>query len=266
MSWLEALILGVLQGITEFLPVSSSGHIELGKVVLGIQAADNATLSVVLHMGTALSTMIVYWPTIRDLLAGLMQFRWNVQARFTVAIIVGCIPAGLIGLFFKDYLDQLFARNLLLVGGSLIFTAILLLLAERLPGKQRPLALLPALIIGVAQAVALLPGVSRSGATVATARLLGLERGESARFSFLMVLPLIFGANLLEAKEMLEAPETAPALGLVPLLIGFVASLGVGILACRWMIRLVQNNRLSPFAIYTAVMGSLALAYGLFVG
>ena len=266
MSWLEALILGILQGITEFLPVSSSGHIELGKVLLGIEAADNATLSVVLHLGTALSTVIVYWPTIRDVFSGLFQFQWNTQTKFAAAVVIGCIPAGLVGLFFKDVLDQLFARNMVLVGGSLLFTAVLLLLAERLPGKHRPLALLPALVIGLAQAVAILPGISRSGATVATARLLGLEKSESARFSFLMVLPLIFAANALEVKDLLEAPGDAPLLAPLPLAVGFLASLGVGVLACHWMIRLVQNNAFSPFAVYTAIVGSIALAYGLFVG
>jgi undecaprenyl-diphosphatase len=271
MSVLEAIILGIIQGLTEFLPVSSSGHIELGKAILGIKMQDPLLFSVVVHGATALSTIVVFWKTIVDLFKGVLAFEWNYSTRYLFYIILSMIPVGIVGVFFEDKVEQFFEGQILLVGLMLIVTGILLYLTEKAKERSGEITAKEAVIIGLAQAVAILPGISRSGSTIATALLLGVNRAEAARFSFLMVLPPILGATLLKAKKYYElsqgtiqdATVTADAMPVsaTALIIGFIAAFISGLLACNWMIRLVKNAKLQYFAYYCLIVGIIAVTY-----
>lgn len=263
MSYLEAILLGILQGATEFLPVSSDGHLELGKVLLKIKNADDLTLSVVLHFGTALSSIVVFRREIGQILAGLMKFRYNEQWDFAVKVLVTMIPAGVVGLGFKDELDALFNGNLLLTGGCLLVTSAGLWAGQLAPKGSKSVGFGAAILMGIAQAAALLPGLSRSGSTISTAVILGIDRSKAATFSFLMVLPVIIGGSFLELRKALKAPETVEAIGYGPLFVGFLVSFLVGVLACKAMIASVKRGGLWPYALYTLVVGSLALYFGL---
>lgn len=267
MDWLEAFILGVLQGLTEFLPVSSSGHLELGKEILGVKAADNALFSIAVHAATSLSTIIVFRFQILELLRGLLAFKWNAETRFVALLALSALPVLVVGLAFKDQVDALFAGNLLLVGASLLGTGALLLFTHFAPKKiNRPTAG-SALVMGAAQAVAVLPGVSRSGATICAAILAGVDKEQAARFSFLMALIPILGAAALETKDVVagDAAE-AEAIGMAALAVGFVTALVVGIFACRLMLRIVRGAGLLVFAIYCGVVGGIALGWTLAAG
>jgi undecaprenyl-diphosphatase len=261
MGWLEALILGVIQALTEFLPVSSSGHLELGKAILGVENADDLTFSIIVHMGTALSTLVVFRADIQEIIKGLFAGQWNENHRFALWVLISMIPAGIVGIGFKDEIETTFAGNLFYVGLFLLFTAFLLVLTLFAPRKQADINPLFALLIGIAQAVAILPGVSRSGATVSTALYLGIDPKTAARFSFLMVLPLIVGATLLDVKDLAENPAELNKVGFVALLVGFLASFVVGIFACQAMIKIVQKGKLFWFAIYCAFAGILAILF-----
>ncbi len=263
MSYLEAILLGILQGLTEFLPVSSDGHLELGKVLLNVKNADNLTLSVALHFGTALSTIVVYRREIGQILAGLMKFRYNEHWDFAVKVLITMIPAGVVGLGFKDELDALFNGDLVLTGTCLIITSAGLWAGQLAPKGGKSVGFGAAALMGVAQAAALLPGLSRSGSTISTAVILGIDRTKAATFSFLMVLPVIIGGSFLELRKVIDAPQSVEALGLGPLFAGFLASLTVGILACKAMIASVKRGGLWPYALYTLVVGTLALYFGL---
>ncbi len=264
MSWLEALIIGILQALTEFLPVSSSGHIELAKVVQDIENADDASFSVVVHVATALSTVVVFrkdiWKLIQSLFVG---DDWD-SRRFVLFIILSMIPVGIVGVFFKDEVEQLFTGNLILVGSMLLVTAILLMITRFVEHGHRQLNWWIAIVVGVAQAVAVLPGISRSGATIATALILGVPREQAARFSFLMVIAPILGAGVLEAKDL--ASGEAEMLGITPLIVGFLASFIFGVLACQLMLRLVKKGNLHWFAFYVLAVGLTALTVGLITG
>lgn len=262
MEILSAILLGLVQGLTEFLPVSSSGHLELAKVILGQTGPEEGLmLTIVLHTATALSTLIVFRKDIGEILTGLLVKKSN-SWLFTLHIIISMIPAAFIGLFFEEKIATLFDGNLFLVGGALLATGFLLHLADRPVSTKKVLNPQNAFWIGIAQAIAILPGVSRSGATIASAVLLGISRENAARFSFLMVIPLIFGSLL---KSVLDAESTAITVDLLPLTLGFTTALLTGIFACRWMIALVKNSQLKYFAYYCFVVGSLALLYG-FIG
>jgi len=264
MTWLEALILGIIQGITEFLPISSDGHLELGKVLLDIKNADNLTFAIVVHMATSLSTVAVFRQDIWQLLRGLFAFKWNEETKYCLLIVASMVPVGIVGVFFKDDVEALFNGNLSLIGVSLLFTGALLLLTHILPGGNRKVGLLDAILMGIGQSLAVLPGLSRSGTTISTALLLKVDRYQAARFSFLMVIAPILGAGLLEAKDLYEMPAAErDILGLKPLLVGFITSFVVGVLACRAMIRLVSKGKLWYFAIYCFAVGSTALLYSL---
>ena len=265
MGILEAIILGIIQGLTEFLPVSSSGHIELGKVLLNAaQKEDPLLFSIVVHAATALSTMVVYWKDILQILRDLFKFEWNDSTRFAALVLLSMIPAGVVGLLFKDELEQFFTGNLLLVGAMLWVTALLLWFSARSRPTDRPLNGVQAFLIGIAQAIAILPGISRSGATISTALLQGVDREQAARFSFLMVLPLILGAALLELKDYLEAdPASTADISPAALGLGFLAAFLAGLVACRWMIALVKRSKLHYFAIYCLIVGGLAIGYHL---
>ncbi len=255
---LKAIILGIVQGLTEFLPVSSSGHLEIGKALLGtrLDAEMSLLMTVVLHAATALSTIVVFRREILDILRGLCHFRWNEQTQYAVKIVLSMLPAVFVGLVFEKEIESWFSGNLLLVGSMLLATGLLLILASRNRETTRPVGYLDSLLVGLAQAVAILPGISRSGATISTCMLLGIDRVQAARFSFLMVVPLIMGKM---AKDVLDNSFSAADTPGWALLAGFVAAFLTGLLACRWMVVLVRNSRLTWFAIYCFAVGALAI-------
>ena len=255
---IKAVVLGVIQGLTEFLPVSSSGHIELGKKLLDLTYTgdDGLLMTVVLHAATALSTVVVFRKEILEILRGLFAFRWNEEVAFTAKIILSMIPAVVIGLTCEDWIDGLFTGNLLLVGCMLLVTGVLLFLAGRSRDTDKPVGFGTALIVGISQAIAILPGISRSGATISTSVLCGIDRSKAAKFSFLMVVPPIAGKM---AKDLLSGDltsETAPVLSLG---LGFVAAFLTGLVACKLMIALVKNCQLWWFSIYCFVVGAIAI-------
>ncbi|MGB5980779.1 MAG: undecaprenyl-diphosphate phosphatase [Nonlabens sp.] len=266
METLDAFILGCIQGLTEFLPVSSSGHIELGKAVLGTDIGnkeENLLFTVVVHFATALSTIIVFRKDIIDLFKGLFSFSWNDETQFAAKIILSMIPAVCIGLFFEDYLESLFEGRIILVGFMLIITGLLLFLAGRAKLTGKDVGWKDAIIIGLSQAVAMLPGVSRSGATISTSVLLGNDRTKAARFSFLMVVPLIFGKI---AKDILSGDIVLESGSSMPLIVGFGAAFITGLLACTWMISLVKKAKLHYFSYYCFLVGLIAIVAGAIQG
>lgn len=258
MNSLEAFILGIIQGLTEFLPVSSSGHLELAKVLFGSNALPKESLlfTVLLHLATALSTVVLY----RKDIASIFRRVWAKDKEalaFSAAIAVSMIPAAAVGFFFEDFIDSLFSGNLLLVGALLMVTALLLYVADTYPSASKELTLKNALIVGLSQAVAILPGVSRSGATISTAVVLGIDRTQAARFSFLMVVPLIFGKM---AKVLLGGDLMNTSIEPLHLLLGFSAAFIAGLIACNWMIALVKRCKLIYFAWYCLTVGGIAIA------
>lgn len=259
MELLRAAILGIVQGLTEFLPVSSSGHLELAKYFLGDTSLseDSLLMTVVLHVATALSTIVVFRRDILDIFRGLFQFQYNEQTAFSLKIIVSMIPAAVVGLLFEDYIDDMFNRQIVLVALMLLVTGLLLLLADRARRTEKAVDFKSALIIGIAQAIAITPGISRSGATISTSVLLGIDRERAARFSFLMVVPLIFGKI---AKDLLSG-ELTQTTQWPALTVGFIFAFFTGLLACTWMIRLVKHSQLSYFAVYCFIVAAAALAF-----
>ncbi|MGI9525764.1 MAG: undecaprenyl-diphosphatase UppP [Weeksellaceae bacterium] len=255
---IDAIILGIVQGLTEFLPVSSSGHIEIAEAILGVNQEESMMMTIVLHFATALSTVVVYHKDIFNIIKGLFAFKNNEESQFALKIVLSMIPAALVGVFLEDWLTTLFDGQLMLVGFMLLITSGLLYFADKAKNTTKSVSFKDAIIIGIAQAIAIMPGISRSGATISTSVLLGDDRSKAARFSFLMVIPLIFGAI---AKKILDAggmPEYAngPAL-----LAGFIAAFIAGIIACRWMISLVRKAKLTYFAIYCFIVGCIAIGY-----
>ncbi len=263
MDWFESLLLGIIQGLTEFLPVSSSGHLELVKAMLGNDAlpAESLLFTVVVHFATALSTVVVFHREIWEILKGLFSFTWNDNTQFAFKIVLSMVPAAFVGVFFEDAIDNLFTGQVILVGFMLLLTGLLLFLADKAKFTGKPVSFGNAFLIGIAQAIAILPGISRSGATISTSVLLGVDRDRAARFSFLMVVPLIFGKI---AKDLLGgevAVSNGAAIGLV---VGFVAAFLTGLLACRLMITLVRRAKLKYFSYYCFVVGITAILVGYF--
>jgi len=254
----DAVILGIVQGFTEFLPVSSSGHLELGKAILGDTSVPEESLlfTVVLHFATALSTLVVFRKDVWEILSGLLKFKWNEETKYSFKIIISMIPATFIGLFFEEELEAFFGGNIAFVGAMLIVTAILLWLADRSKHTGKKVTKSNALVIGIAQAIAMLPGISRSGATISTSVLLGNDKSKAARFSFLMVVPLILGKI---AKDIFSGELSAESTNFGLLSVGFIAAFICGLIACTWMIKLVRNSKLSYFAIYCVLVGLTAI-------
>lgn len=259
MTWVEALLLGVIQGLTEFLPVSSSGHLEIGSVLLGTSTGDNLLFAVIVHAATALSTLIVFRRDIINILLGLFDLKWNDSWKFFVLIIISMIPVGIAGVFFEEEISGFFSGNLVLVGSMLLFTSALLFFTYFKNDGTKDVSYLQAIIMGIAQTIAILPGISRSGATIATGLLIGVDKERATRFSFLMVLPPILGASLLKFIDYLEAPSMHQGLGTIPILVGFLAALISGYMACRWMVNIVKKGRLYYFAIYCLIVGVIAI-------
>ncbi len=270
MSFLEAIILGIIQGLTEFLPVSSSGHLELAKAIQGqdLTGESSMMMTVVLHFATALSTVVVFRKDITEIFKGLLQFKMNEEFKFSVKIILSMIPAAIVGVLFDDILETFFHGQVLLVGVMLILTGLLLFLADRAKSTNINVSFGNAFWIGVAQAIAILPGISRSGSTIATSVLLGVDRAKAARFSFLMVVPLIFGKI---AKDITSEEFRAMISGKIDIgisfgaiSVGFIAAFITGIIACTWMIALVKKSKLSYFSYYCFIVGLIAIGWALF--
>ena len=257
MDWLEALALGLVQGLTEFLPVSSSGHLEIAKHLFGVDPESSFTMTVVLHGATVLSTLVVFWQEILQLFKGFFKFKMNEETKYIFKIIISMIPVGIVGVFFKDKIEEFFNGNMVFIGSMLLVTAILLASAHFIKKRDRQIGYLDAFIIGIAQAFATIPGISRSGATICTGLLIGNDKDSLAKFSFLMVLIPIIGANLLElVSGEMGAGGATPISSLI---IGFIAAFISGYMACRWMIALVKKSKLIWFALYCCIIGIVAM-------
>ena len=271
MEWFQALILGIVQGLTEYLPVSSSGHLEISKDILGIElpADENLQFDVVVHAATVLSTIVVLWPMFRDLCRSFFTFRRDENTTYVWKLIVSCIPVGIVGVFFKSYVEEIFGSGLLIVGICLCVTAALLLFAHlsdvragklKRANAGRDITWWDAIVIGCAQAVAVLPGLSRSGTTIATGIMLGDKRDKVASFSFLMVIIPILGEMLLDIKDIV-APDYAAQTDALSMAVGFVAAFAVGCAACSWMLNIVKKGKLWWFAVYCVLMGVICILW-----
>ncbi|WP_406603410.1 undecaprenyl-diphosphate phosphatase [Neolewinella aurantiaca] len=257
MELLKALVLGIVQGLTEFLPVSSSGHLELAKWIMQDDslAAESMLMTVTLHAATALATLVVFRKDVLEIISDLFKFKWNDGTKFSALIILSMVPAAVVGVLFDDLLEALFDKQIVLVACMLILTGLLLFLADRARNTNKDVGFKDAVIIGLAQAVAILPGISRSGATISTSVLLGIDREKSARFSFLMVVPLILGKM---AKDLLDG-DFSGTVSIPELSIGFIAAFLTGIAACVWMIKLVKKAELKWFAYYCFAVAAIVL-------
>ena len=256
MNWIEALILGLIQGLTEFLPVSSSGHLALADSFFGVKPAESLYFTIVVHGATVLSTLFVFWQEISRLIKGVFQFRMNDELKYASKILVSMLPVLVLGIFFKDAVENMFAGDLVALGIQFLITALLLALAHFIKPKERNITYLDSFIIGIAQAIAVVPAISRSGATIATGLLLGDKKEEVVKFSFLMVIIPVIGANLM---EMLKAGTVTESISIPSIIIGFFAAFISGYFACKWMISLVKRSKLIWFAIYCTIIGLLSI-------
>lgn len=262
MEWFEALILGVLQGLTEYLPVSSSGHLAIGSALFGIQAEDNLTFTIAVHVATVLSTLVILWKEIGWIFRGLFKFEMNAETKYVINILVSMIPIGIVGVFFKDYVEEIFGSGLLIVGCMLLLTALLLAFSYYAkPRLKENISMKDAFIIGLAQACAVMPGLSRSGTTIATGLLLGDNKAKLAQFSFLMVIPPILGEALLDGMKIVKGAAAGTSdISVLSLIVGFLAAFISGCVACKWMINIVKKGKLIYFAIYCAIAGAVTIA------
>lgn len=260
MDWLQALILGLVQGLTEYLPVSSSGHLAIGSYLFGIEGEENLAFTVAVHVATVLSTLVILWKEIDWIFRGLFKMQLNDETRYVINIIISMIPVGIVGVFFKDTVENIFGSGLLIVGCMLLLTAMLLTFSYYAkPRQKEKISLRDAFIIGIAQACAVMPGLSRSGSTIATGLLLGNKKEKLAQFSFLMVIPPILGEALLDILKAVKGEEPFGGIDTMPLIIGFLAAFISGCLACQWMINVVKKGKLIYFGIYCAIAGVVTL-------
>ena len=264
MSILESIILGVIQGLTEFLPISSSGHIEIGKVFLNVDLNNEKSLflTLILHLATAFSTILVYRKKIYEIFSDLFKFEKNPGFILSIKIIISMIPAVLIALFYEKEISKLFNQNMILVGIMLLITSLFLFLSDRNFNNKSNITFKNSILIGIIQAIAILPGISRSGSTISFSVLIGLKRINAAEFSFLMVLPLIFGSIL---KSLFEIENYTSNVKITPLITAFISAFITGIFACRWMIILVQKSKLKYFGFYCLMLGFFSIYYGIFI-
>lgn len=259
MNWFEALILGIVQGLTEFLPVSSSGHLELGKVLLGVDAERSLIFTVIVHGATVLSTIVVFHKDIWILLKGIFQFKWNEETQYVLKIIISTIPVIILGLFYAEEIESFFTGNMDFVGSMLIVTSVLLAFTYFSKSNKKPIRYIDSLIIGIMQAAAVIPGISRSGTTISTGILLGNKKELIAKFSFLMVLIPIIGAN---AKDLMDGGLSQNSdISALTLLVGFIAAFVSGTLACKWMINIVKKGKLIYFSVYCFIIGLVAILF-----
>lgn len=261
MEWFEALVLGIIQGLTEYLPVSSSGHLAIGSYLFHIEGEENLAFTVAVHVATVLSTLVILWKEIGWIFRGLLKFEMNEETRYVLNIIVSMIPIGIVGVFFKDKVEAVFGSGLLIVGCMLLLTSVLLAFSYYAkPRLKEKISLRDAFIIGLAQACAVMPGLSRSGSTIATGLLLGNNKEKLAQFSFLMVIPPILGEALLDILKSMKGEEAlGGSIGLLPLAVGFLAAFISGCLACKWMINIVKKGKLIWFAAYCALAGAVTI-------
>jgi undecaprenyl-diphosphatase len=266
MDTLQAFILGLIQGLTEYLPVSSSGHLTIVSNLFGINGEENLAFTVAVHVATVLSTLVIFWKQIVWLFKDLFKFQWNEGTRYVACIVVSMIPVGIVGVFFKDYVEDIFGSGLLVVGCMLMLTAFLLAFSYYAhPRQKEKIGFFDAFIIGIAQACAVMPGLSRSGSTIATGLILGNKKESLAQFSFLMVIPPILGEALLDvmkaSKEGLSA--VAGDISATSLIVGFITAFIFGCLACKWMVDIVKKGKLIYFAVYCAIVGLITIACSL---
>lgn len=265
MDWLQALILGLIQGLTEYLPVSSSGHLAIGSYLFGINGEDNLAFTIVVHVATVLSTFVILWSEIDWIFRGLFKFKMNDETKYFLNIVVSMIPIGIVGVFFKDTVEEIFGSGLLIVGCMLLLTALLLTFSYfAKPRVKENISWKDALIIGLAQACAVMPGLSRSGSTIATGLMLGNKKEKMAQFSFLMVIPPILGEALLDVIKMAKGHNPFGDVSTIALAVGFVAAFVSGCLACKWMINIVKKGKLIYFGIYCAIAGAVTIICSLF--
>lgn len=263
MEWFEALILGLIQGLTEYLPVSSSGHLAIGSALFGVEGEENLAFTVVVHVATVFSTLVILWKEIDWIFKGLFKFQMNDETRYVINIIISMIPIGIVGVFFKDEVEAVFGSGLTVVGCCLLLTAALLTFSYYYKPRQKEhISKRDAFIIGLAQACAVLPGLSRSGSTIATGLLLGDNKARLAQFSFLMVIPPILGEALLDGMKLMKGEAIAGDIPALSLVVGFLAAFVSGCLACKWMINIVKKGKLVYFGIYCAIVGILTLILG----
>jgi len=259
MTYIEAIILGLIQGLTEFLPVSSSGHLEIAKSLFNIDPETSFYFTIAVHGATVLSTIAVFWNEIVKLISGFFKFRMNEETRYVLKILLSMIPVGIAGLLLKGPIQRLFDGNMVFIGSMLLLTASILAAAHFMRKKERKIGYWDALIIGIAQSIAVIPGISRSGATIATGLMIGNSKNEIAKFSFLMVLVPVLGANFC---EIISGEASAGSVSSGIILVGFISAFISGYAACRWMISLVRNSRLIWFSIYCAIVGLISVLLG----
>ena len=260
MDWLEALILGLIQGLTEYLPVSSSGHLAIGSALFGVVGEENLAFTIVVHVATVFSTLFILWKEIAWIFKGLFKFEMNAETKYVINILISMIPIGIVGVFFKDEVEVIFGSGLFVVGCCLLLTATLLTFSYYYKPKNKPeITRTDAFIIGLAQACAVLPGLSRSGSTIATGLLLGDDKAKLAQFSFLMVIPPILGEALLDGVKLMQGEAIAGDIPAVSLIVGFLAAFVSGCIACKWMIKIVKRGKLIYFGIYCAIAGIVTL-------
>lgn len=260
MDWLQAFILGLIQGLTEYLPVSSSGHLAIGSYLFGINGEDNLAFTIVVHVATVLSTFVILWSEIDWIFRGLFKFKMNDETKYFLNIVVSMIPIGIVGVFFKDTVEEIFGSGLLIVGCMLLLTALLLTFSYfAKPRVKENISWKDALIIGLAQACAVMPGLSRSGSTIATGLMLGNKKEKMAQFSFLMVIPPILGEALLDVIKMAKGHNPFGDVSTIALVVGFVAAFVSGCMACKWMINIVKKGKLIYFGIYCAIAGAVTI-------
>ena len=264
MTWLQALILGIVQGLTEYLPVSSSGHLAIGSALFGLGGEENLTFAVAVHAATVLSTLVVLWKDILKLLQGVFKFKWNDETQYMAKIFISMLPIGIVGVFFKDYVEEIFGSGLLIVGIMLFVTAALLIFSYYAKPRQKEnISFKDAFIIGLSQACAIFPGLSRSGTTISAGLLLGIKKESIAKFSFLMVIIPILGEALL---DLLKGGFSSEASGISTpaLLIGFLAAFVSGTIACKWMLDIVKKGKLVYFAYYCIALGLIIVGFHFF--
>lgn len=274
MNTFQALLMGLLQGLTEYLPVSSSGHLTIASTLFGIDGEENMLFTIMVHVATVLSTIVILggeiWKIIKGMFGPLNPGAkglncLNPDQRYVLNILVSMIPIGIVGVFFKDQVEAIFGSGMTIVGICLLVTALLLTFSYYArPRERESISLGHAFIIGLAQAIAVLPGLSRSGSTIATGLMLGEKKSNMAQFSFLMVIPPILGEALLDVLKMVKGESLEAEIGWMPLTVGFLAAFISGCVACKWMIGIVKKGKLIYFAYYCAIAGVISLLYGLF--
>ena len=264
MEWFEALILGLIQGFTEYLPVSSSGHLAIGSAFFGIEGEESLSFTIVVHVATVLSTLVILWKEIDWIFRGLFKFELNPETKYVINILISMIPIMIVGFFLKDYVEAIFGSGLTIVGCMLLVTAALLTFSYYYkPKAKENISMRDSFIIGIAQACAVLPGLSRSGSTIATGLLLGNNKAAVAQFSFLMVIPPILGEALLDGLKLMKGEAMSEAIPMMSLVVGFIAAFVAGCVACKWMINIVKRGKLVYFAIYCGIVGIATLVFSL---